>query len=187
VIAEYTARGIQGHGFLFVEGPAPLRASQSAAVQAVIREPHGAVVARSAQSASAAATVTPDQLLFTTLANRTGGTFNLVLDNATIAPSIVNSDVDGDGIPDWRDFCPFNACAGIDFDMDGIPDNLDLCPATERMAKEHSPQTGVWTRTLTVFATNSTAAKGSSKTTSRRNRWTGVRVLRRPRRRHPQP
>ena len=76
--------------------------------------------------------MTPDQLLLTTLANRTGGAFNLVLDSAVIAPSNVNTDIDGDGIPDWRDFCPFNACAGTDFDKDGIPDNLDLCPATEK-------------------------------------------------------
>jgi len=133
VIGEYVARGIQGHGFLFAEGATPLLVAQSAAMQALIREPHGALVARSVNSsATSAASMTPDQLLLTTLANRTGGAFNLVLDSAVIAPSNVNTDIDGDGIPDWRDFCPFNACAGTDFDKDGIPDNLDLCPATEK-------------------------------------------------------
>ena len=52
-------------------------------------------------------------------------------------------DSDGDGVPDYRDFCPNtpvgvlideNGCP-LDMDGDGVPDYLDKCPQTKRGVK----------------------------------------------------
>lgn len=122
VKAEYMARGVQGHGFLFAEGAVPLLLAQAA-----ILEPIEAQQGGSQRSAAAALAGSPDEIFFTSLANATGGRFTLVPDDLVISTATYGSDVDGDGIPDFRDFCPFTSCAGSDTDNDGIPNSQDAC------------------------------------------------------------
>ncbi len=106
VVDEYLSRGVAATGFLF--------GGQILTIAAI--DPAGA--------AAAPAATTSDQVFFQTLAQVTGGYYTYAADTIVLDP---NRDTDGDGIPDYRDFCPFNLCAGNDLDNDGIPNDQDQC------------------------------------------------------------
>ena len=134
VISEYQSRGIQADGFLFGSQQILLLATQKQTTTTTY-DPFAADRAGPTRSksgaasaaAAPAATTDPqlaDQILFQTLSASTNGYYSFVADNIVLDPT---RDTDGDGIPDYRDFCPYDACAGNDLDNDGIPDNLDQC------------------------------------------------------------
>lgn len=127
VTATLLARGVEGHGFLFTEGAQGLAAR--AATQPV--EPFAAQFFP-ARKAAALAVTTTDQTFFQTLANQTHGSLTVMPDNVRIAPTsntASTTDTDGDGVPDFRDFCPFGMCS--DLDDDQIPDSLDQCAISQ--------------------------------------------------------
>jgi len=126
VTAQLLARGIEGHGFLFMEGAQSLTATAARRSPASV-ETLGGRVFPTASSANTlqAAPITTDQVFLQDMANRTGGKLSVVPDNLLIAPSATLLDTDGDGVPDFRDFCPFGTC--VDTDRDQIPDSMDAC------------------------------------------------------------
>jgi Thrombospondin type 3 repeat len=137
VHAEYAAHGIQGHGVLF-EGAQGLPPPSAAAM--LNYHPADLIAGRSAKVGALAVTSTTapvyppanDLLFFQQLAAATGGKASAAIDTTPIAPTSgvsTTTDTDGDGVPDFRDFCPFGMCQDIDGDQ--IPDNMDLCKFTQ--------------------------------------------------------
>ncbi len=127
VTATLMAHGVEGHGFLFMEGAQGLAAR--AAKRAV--EPLAGQFFPVGKAAALAVT-TSDQTFFQTLANQTHGSLTVVPDNVRIAPTsntASTTDTDGDGVPDFRDFCPFGMCS--DLDGDQIPDSMDSCAISQ--------------------------------------------------------
>jgi hypothetical protein len=130
VRAEFASRGIEGHGVLF-EG------AQSPSAAAMLPSPADLIGGRSARAAALAVapatapayTSANDLLFFQQLAAATGGKASGAIDTTPIAPTSgvtdTTTDTDGDGVPDFRDFCPFDMCQDIDGDQ--IPDSMDLC------------------------------------------------------------
>jgi hypothetical protein len=130
VIAEYVAHGVSAHGFLFKDGPVPFAAQRS--TRAVPRESASIASFVQPHALTLATGLSADELFLGALAVQTHGTFSALPDNVTLASGNDFGDLDGDGIPNFRDFCPFNACVSTDFDSDGIPDSIDICTINQR-------------------------------------------------------
>lgn len=125
VTAAFTSRGIEGHGFLFMEGAQTLLARNASIARL---EPEQAQLLLRPQSATAPPATT-DQMFLSSFATQTRGSFTALPDTMQIAPSVALVDTDGDGVPDFRDFCPFGMCK--DTDGDQIPDSVDACLVDE--------------------------------------------------------
>ena len=133
VTSEYLTRGLEGHGFLFTEGAQNMIAKSAALSVASSLEPMQLLRPKGFGTLAATATTpSSDQAFFQDLANKTGGTLAVVPDSQPIAATsntTSTTDTDGDGVPDFRDFCPFGMC--VDSDGDQIPNSMDACIFTE--------------------------------------------------------